>query len=124
MKTIALITLILFLCCNFVQLNYAVKPEKKTTNQPQTKELRQTNDQALIFLNNLPKKNTNRRKIKFLLLNKKNNPLKKRFFEMLKKVKTKKTPVKKKPIILNLEINKFEDKNGDGINDFVANPKL
>ena len=119
-----LITFALFLFGINVLAVSAGKPVKKKVVQKQYIELKQTNEQSLIFLKNLSKKNTGQKKDNLLFLTKRKPLLKKRLFEILKKIETKKKITKKKAPVLQLEINKFEDKNGDGINDFVANPRL
>ncbi len=139
MKNIFFVIIILLFCCGLIHFVTASKTTKEHDNKIKFPELRQTNEQLKIFLDNFYDKKLHKRNISHIFLTNKSNILRKRYFDILKKIKTKKLKnktkkilisspkklsTKKKPYKLKLEINRFEDKNGDGINDIVKNSKL
>jgi len=141
MKNTAFIILILCFCCASIQVVCALEPTENRVYHTQLNESKQVNEQALIFLNNYPNKRLNKKNADNLLLTKKSSILRNSYFTISRGNKKRKLKYKKKTNNLShfsrknlsskkkrsksiFKTNKFEDKNGDGINDIVANSKL
>jgi hypothetical protein len=138
MKNIAFMTLILLFCLGLIQFAGALQPDKHI-NHTQFSRLKYENKREEVFPYNFSKKElSGRSEGRFFMVRKKNSS-KKHFFDIFKKIEKRKgknkinetslathknLSIKKTPLKIKLETNKFEDKNGDGINDIVANPKL
>ena len=141
MKNTAFKILILCFCFASIQVVCALEPTENRVCHTQFNESKQANEHALIFLNNYPNKRLYKKNADNLLLTKKSSVLRNSYFTISRGNKKRKLKYKKK--INNLshfsrknlsskkkrsksifKTNKFEDKNGDGINDIVANSKL
>ena len=124
-----------------IQFVCALEPTESRIYNTQFNESKQANEQALIFLNNYKSKRLLNKNAGNLLITKKSNILRNYYFNISRKNNKKKLKLrnknntsllsapkklstKKRPDKSILKTNKFEDKNGDGINDIVTNSKL
>jgi len=138
MKNIALVILIFFFCCGSIQVSGVLQPDRHI-NHTQFNKFKQKSKRARNFPYNFSGNELSGKKESHIFIVKKKNLSTKHFFDIFKKIENRKDKnkinksllathknlsIKKKPYQIKLETNKFEDKNGDGINDIVANPKL
>ena len=129
MKNTVYIVLIIFFCCAGIQYVCALETTENRIYHTQLNESKQANEQALIFLNNYKSKRLYTKSAGNLFITKKNNILRNTYFNISETNKflfsaPKKSSTKKRTEKSILKINRFEDKNGDGINDIVTNSKL
>ena len=135
MKTLNLILLSFVLCYFFAVHASASNYKEGLVYRTRTVEPKRAIEQPKIVVDSLIKRKTstgfsdkNRKKIKTASTseeNKKKSMLRRRS----KITATSRTPsssfhTRKNRTQIKSKVNRFEDKNGDGINDFVKNPKL
>ena len=129
MKNTVFIVLIIFFCCAGIQYVCALETTENRIYHTQFNESQQANEQALIFLNNYKSKRLYKKRAGNLFITKKSNNIRNSYFNISKTNKflfsaSKKSLTKKRPEKSILKTNRFEDKNGDGINDIVTNSRL
>ncbi|MCK5851505.1 hypothetical protein KAH27_00620 [bacterium] len=129
MKNATFTVLIIFFCCASIQFVCALETPENRIYSTQFNESKHANERALIFLNNNKGKRFCKKSAGNLFITKKSNILINSYFNMSGTNKllfsaSEKLPTEKKPEKFKLETNRFEDKNGDGINDIVTNSKL
>jgi len=138
MKNIVFMGLILLFCFGSIQLAGVLQSDKHI-NHTQFNNFKRVNKRAKVFPGDFPGQRLQKRNISCIFTVNRSEISRRHYFDIFKKIECRKDKnkinksllathknlsTKKKRHQIEFETNKFEDKNGDGINDIVANPKL
>lgn len=143
MKNPTLIIMMLVYCCASLQLVYASNYTEGKVYRTQLSEPTRAIEQSALLLDDISEKKQRKDSARPFSLTDKNDISKKPRLDISKEEKKKSTRRRNKIKSLSrprpsprsfssdktryktkMKRNRFEDKNGDGINDIVANPKL